>query len=198
MKRAFSGQGSVNSSLSLVFLLASATCSVCWSDSITSVSPISTQQVQNITISGTGFGTHSSYSGDSSYISFSDVNRNWEAGFTGACPAAFNGCDGVTFIDDALGLVVDSWSDSSVMLGGFSGPWGSSGFGCSPACDLAAGDQVVIFIWNPQTGTEAGSITATVGGVASVPEPSSLALLLGVSALFLAARFRQKRKARSN
>jgi len=89
---------------------------------ITSVSQISIQQLQTIVISGGSFGTQSPYTGDSSYTSFSDVPRDWQAGFAGPCPPAF-GCVG-SDTDDALGLIVQSWDDLSIALGVVFGPLG--------------------------------------------------------------------------
>jgi hypothetical protein len=129
------------------------------SPKITSVSQISTQEFQTIVITGSGFGTQAPYNGDSNYISFSDVNRNWEAGFAGPCPIAFHGCGGYGYIDDALGLIVESWNDSSIVLGGFTGPWGSYGYGCAPTCQLAMGDVVQIYVWNPQSGNGPSFVT---------------------------------------
>src|ERR1700687_6065999 len=73
---------------------------------ITSLSMVSAQQFQTITINGTGFGTLQPYTGDSNYISFGDSTHAWEAGYAP---------DGNT-----QGLIVNSWTDSQIVLGGFS------------------------------------------------------------------------------
>ena len=122
---------------------------------ITSVSQISTQQYQTITIRGTGFGTQAPYIGDSPYIAFSDFTQVWEAGHIGN-----------NFVN-AITLIVDSWTDSDITLGGFSGDWGL-------CCNwtLHNGDSVGLAIINPQS----GAVPAYWNGVV-VPEPSSLLTL---------------------
>jgi len=127
---------------------------------------------------------HSAYTGNSVDLNLVDVTKIWAAGCLG--PG----------VDCAVTLIVDSWTDSTIVLGGFSGAWGA------PNPDkpgttwtLSTGDEVQINVFNPQTGISAGSITTTVGSAAAVPEPSSLALLLGTFGLLAASLFRHKRTA---
>ena len=97
---------------------------------ITSVSMINTAKHQTITITGTGFGTHKAYTGNSPYISMYDQSKKWEAGYQP---------DG-----DTVTLIVHSWTDTKITLGGFAGKWGTSNF------TLAAGNKEKIRIWNAQ------------------------------------------------
>ncbi|MGD0737902.1 MAG: protease pro-enzyme activation domain-containing protein, partial [Terracidiphilus sp.] len=77
---------------------------------ITSVSAILPQQTQTITINGSGFGTHVSYTGDLGDILFADSSGTpWYAGYTG----------------DAVTLAVTSWTDTQIVLSGFSGSFGT-------------------------------------------------------------------------
>jgi hypothetical protein len=99
---------------------------------ITSISKITTPQHQTITITGTGFGTHKAYTGDSPFISVFDMSKKWEAGFQP---------DG-----DTVTLIVHSWTNTKITLGGFAGKWGTQNF------TLAAGNKEVIKIWNAQGG----------------------------------------------
>jgi YVTN family beta-propeller protein len=95
---------------------------------ITSLSKMSTQQYQTITITGTGFGTQQPYTGDSPYISFNDNTRNWQGGYPG----------------NTVTLIVNSWTDSQIVLGGFSGAFAQFGLGI--------GDHVSVSVINPQSG----------------------------------------------
>lgn len=177
----------------------------CWADpTITSVSTITATQYQTIDISGSGFGdsadflsdgvivngvfgTCSSFpcSGTSTVLELNDVTGGWAAGY---------GFDGI-------GLIVDSWSDTEIVLGGLGGSY--IGYGPS-TFELLVGDQVQIDVWNSVTGSgfndnpndpfvpdptyPVGTIDTTV--VAPVPEPSSIVLMLsGLLALaFVALR----------
>lgn len=165
------------------FLLIAGACGSCLGDSITSVSPISTQQIQTIVISGSGFGTHTPYTGNSVDLNFADLTKVWAAGCLG--PG----------VDCAVNLIVDSWADSKIVLRGFAGAWGApNSSNPGTTWTLSAGDKVQINVFNPQTGIAAGSITTTVGGTAAVPEPNSLALVLGAFALLAVSRLQHKQK----
>jgi protein involved in polysaccharide export with SLBB domain len=98
---------------------------------INSVSPILPQQTQTITISGAGFGTQAAYTGDSNYIALVDTTAaGWNAGHSGS----------------AVTLAVSSWTDSQIVLSGFSGSYGTNGWCISP------GDQLSVRVWNAKTG----------------------------------------------
>lgn len=136
----------------------------CFTQSITSVSQISTQQSQSIVIAGTGFGTQSPYTGNSTYIAFFDLTKAWQAGYAGPCPAAFGSCQGNSTLNDLVTLEVDSWSNSTIVLGGFAGSWGANSW------TLSSGDEVQIYVWNAQSGNGPASITTFVNGsFANVP-----------------------------
>ena len=159
--------------------IMSALCSLpCYAQSpqISSVSQISTQQIQTIVISGSGFGTQNPYTGNSAYIALFDVtNGEWQAGNVGSLEGQFEN-DGVT-------LIVKSWTDSQIVLGGFSGDWGQNSLGETPSGSwtLRVGDQEQIDVWNAQSGKGVAQITTTV--VAS----SSTTPMVGPPALPTAA-----------
>jgi hypothetical protein len=98
---------------------------------IKSVSKINTEQLQTITITGTGFGTHAPYTGDSDFIAFNDGTKHWQAGYT-----KYN---------DTVTLIVQSWTNTKIVLGGFSGAWGTHNY------TLSVGDKVQIQVWNAET-----------------------------------------------
>jgi hypothetical protein len=98
---------------------------------ITSISKITTAEHQTITITGTGFGTHKAYTGTTAFISLDDSTKKWEAGFQP---------DG-----DTVTLIVNSWTATKIVLGGFAGKWGTSNF------TLNSGDKEVVKIWNAQS-----------------------------------------------
>ena len=113
---------------------------------ITSVSAVAAQQTQTITINGTGFGSRAAYTGNSSFISFRDATTGVQAGY---------GSDSVT-------LVISSWTDSQIVLGGFAGAYGGS-------YSLSPGDQIQLNLFNPQTGSGPGACNNIfVGGGATV------------------------------
>jgi hypothetical protein len=132
-----------------------ATASLAFSQTpvITHVSKVSTQQFQTIVITGSGFGAQKPYTGDTAYISFEDVTANpgWQAGYS-----PYN---------DTVTLIVQKWSDSKIILGGFSGQWGEFDY------ILTIGDSVQIEVWNPQTGAGPAEIATTV-----VAEPTTTTL----------------------
>ncbi len=111
--------------------------------SIDCITPVSTEQIQTITIAGNGFGSMSSYTGDSSYIEITDLTSGWNAGY---------GSDDVT-------LGVTSWTNDTIVLSGFGGlyglPW-----------TLTSGDQVSVSVWNAQTASGPAIYNAVVGATA--------------------------------
>jgi C1A family cysteine protease len=120
---------------------------------VASVSAILPQQSQTITITGKGFGAHAAYSGNSSYIA---VNLpTWGAGYSG--PGA----------NDAVGLVVTSWTDTQIVLAGFMGSYAG-------AWTIQQGNPITIEVWNAQTGAGpgvCGNIVAGAGPTICAPPP---------------------------
>jgi hypothetical protein len=133
---------------------------------ISKVSKISTQQFQTITITGSGFGTHKAYTGNSDYISLLDKTKSWQAGYKG-CLLGFCTTDTVT-------LIVHKWTDTKIVLGGFSGAWGTDDY------TLNKGDSEQIAVFNPQTSAGPGTATVTISGetttttLTSAPNPSEV------------------------
>jgi hypothetical protein len=102
---------------------------------ITSVSKITTEKIQKIYIEGTGFGTWHPYKGDSRYIQLRDFSGDkilWEAGYSPDF--------------DTVTLIVDKWTDTEIVLGGFGPKWGTSNF------TLHKGNTERVEVWNWQTG----------------------------------------------
>ncbi len=112
---------------------------------ITSISKVTTAKHQTITITGSGFGTHKAYTGNSPFISLYDQNRKWEAGYQP---------DG-----DTVTLIVHSWTDTKITLGGFAGKWGTSNF------TLAVGNKVKFRVWNAQSAGGPVGLACTAGCV---------------------------------
>jgi hypothetical protein len=100
---------------------------------ITSVSPIGTTRVQTIIIKGRGFGTFVGYTGDSDFISFLDLSTHpqWGAGYSPR--------------KDTVGLLVKSWSNTEIVLTGFTKAWGEHNW------TLHKGDKEQIKVWNWQS-----------------------------------------------
>ncbi len=151
--------------LCLMVMWVAAYPAIAQSPQIKSVSTISTQQFQTITITGSGFGTQAAYTGNSDFISLLDTTRSWQAGYEG-CLLGFCTTDTVT-------LIVHQWTDSKITLGGFSGAWGTGGF------TLSLGDNEQISVFNPQTSAGPATANITVGAVptttklTSAPNPST-------------------------
>jgi hypothetical protein len=135
------------------------------SPTIKSVSLITAQQYQTITIKGSGFGTHAPYTGDSYFISFFDLKTgepSWQAGYSG--------------YNDTITLIVNSWTNTKIVLGGFSGAWDQAGYDYT----LGVGDSAEVQVWNPQTGEGPSNFYSSVSTepttttITSSPNPSNL------------------------
>lgn len=100
--------------------------------SITSVSDITSNQHQTITITGSGFGNQMPYTNqDSKYIEIQDKTKNWNAGNSN------NPANLVT-------LDVSKWIDSEIVITGFDGSYGGD-------WSLQYGDTVNVYVWNSPT-----------------------------------------------
>src|SRR5579872_2395055 len=152
--------------LYLMVILVAAYPAMAQSPQIKSVSMISAQQFQTITITGSGFGTQNAYTGDSDFISLLDTTAGWQAGYEG-CLLGFCTTDTVT-------LIVHLWTDNKIVLGGFSGAYGTDGF------TVNLGDNEQISVFNPQTSAGPATANITVGAsptttkLTSTPNPSSV------------------------
>ena len=93
-----------------------------------------------------GFGTFPlglPYTGNSNYFQLTDVTQNWSAGYTG----------------DACTVEMGEWSDTSISL--------IANVNQNGVCPMAAGDQLTVTVWNPQTLLSASS-TVTVQAQSSI------------------------------
>ncbi|HEV2328093.1 MAG TPA: LamG-like jellyroll fold domain-containing protein [Verrucomicrobiae bacterium] len=93
----------------------------------------------SISIQGSGFGTATAFNGTSPFLRIVDVTRNWEAGFSG----------------DRVNVNVSAWTDTNIVINGFSG-WVFN----TLSNQFHAGDQLEAIVENPQT--QSGFVTNTV------------------------------------
>src|SRR3984885_12107545 len=126
---------------------------------LTSVSPIVAQPNQTITLSGSGFGTQTPYNGDSQYLEIADLTGNWIAGWIN------NGSP------NQVTLNVTSWTDSQIVIQGFTGDYGQNNWVLNP------GDKIQVSVWNPQSNAGPATKTVTVGASTG----SSMPVLTSVS-----------------
>jgi hypothetical protein len=103
--------------------------------SIDSVSGIVDAQNQTITIVGTGFGKLAPYSGNSDFLALdictnAKCTQKWQAGYN---PAG-----------NVIGLIVRSWTNSKIVLGGFTAYY--------EPYEVVDGDKVTIHVYKPRTG----------------------------------------------
>jgi hypothetical protein len=172
--------------LILLGIVAATSVAVAQSDpdttpKITSVSTITTAEHQTITITGTGFGTHSAYTGDSNYISFYDEAKKWEAGYKPD--------------NDTVTLIVNSWTNTKITLGGFAGAWGTNGWTlavgtCNDGCvkktvtvAKASTEIQLTSLPNPSAYGEPVTFTAVVSSDADVPDGETVTFVKGTEVL---------------
>jgi hypothetical protein len=101
---------------------------------ITKVSRIKPQQYQKIVISGSGFGTMQPYNGNSAYIRIRDKTGAWDAGHVSSSEI------------DSVWLDVTQWSDSKIVITGFTNDYGQQNW------ILNKGDKLAVDVWNAQDG----------------------------------------------
>lgn len=121
---------------------------------ISGITPVAAQQAQTITITGSGFGTHAAYIGNSSFIEIVNSSTSgWGAGFLNSD------------INSPVTLSVASWTDSKIVLNGFAGAFGQTGK------TIRSGDPLQVRIWNAQSmkGPAFYSLTAVGGGSNTTP-----------------------------
>ena len=112
---------------------------------------VDAQPLPPIDIDGLGFGFlpgGQPFTGDSSYFQISDFTQNWTAGFT----------------NSSCSVTISKWDDNRIEA--------IPNVNQNGNCQLVAGDQLGISIWNPQTG--GGPITGIV--TASTPVVSQFSL----------------------
>jgi hypothetical protein len=122
---------------------------------IQSVSAILPEQTQTVTIVGSGFGSLPAYNGNSSYINLVDNSgTTWSAGFG----------------TDLVGLAITSWTDTQIVLGGFTGAYGAFGW------NLNSGDNLTLSISNPESGSGPYTCTGIIvgAGPTNCPNLSSI------------------------
>ncbi len=102
---------------------------------ITSVSPIYQEKWRTIVIRGSSFGMHQPFNGCSPFLMVQDVKANWEAGL---------GWSGPNCYGPSAGIYVKSWTNTEIVIGGFSSlalPYGRI---------LEPGNTVLIEVGNAQ------------------------------------------------
>jgi DNA-binding winged helix-turn-helix (wHTH) protein len=112
---------------------------------VISMSAIIPEARQRIVIKGTGFGLHVPYvHTDSPYLAIRNLTGNWSAGRM------------IPQNSDEVMVDVESWTDTEIVVRGFSGDYGLKGW------KLAVGDELEIAVWNPQSGVGPGLFHVTV------------------------------------
>jgi hypothetical protein len=83
------------------------------------------------------------YTGNSTFLQITDTTQGWSAGYTG------NSCT----------VTIGEWSDGLISL--------VANVNQNGACPMAAGDALVVTVWNPQNAASTGSLGATVAAQSS-------------------------------
>jgi hypothetical protein len=94
-----------------------------------------------MTIVGAGFGDFPyevPYTGVSNYLEITDNTQNWVAGYTGS----------------ACNVAISSWASNRIQL--------VANVNENGQCPLAAGDQLTVTVWNPQSPTKSAAFPMVV------------------------------------
>jgi hypothetical protein len=76
------------------------------------------------------------YQGNSNFLRITNITQNWSAGYTG----------------DTCTIQIGEWSDTAISL--------VANVNQNGVCPMAAGDQLTVTVWNPQTlGTASVSVS---------------------------------------
>ena len=112
---------------------------------ITSVTPVTPQAEQTIIIKGQGFGTHPPSTNQTTpYLEIADKTARWVAGRVGPHNAY------------SVMLSVSRWTDTEIEVTRFGGAYGTR----NPT--LNAGDQIMVKVWNAQTGAGPAVMTEEI------------------------------------
>jgi len=102
---------------------------------ITAVSPILPRRRQEIVVEGHGLGTYTPFTRlDTPFLAIGDETAHWAAG-----RITPENADDVT-------LTVTTWTDTDIIITELSGDYGKKWWRLNP------GDEIVVRVWNPQTG----------------------------------------------
>jgi hypothetical protein len=115
---------------------------------ITSVGTFQPSATQNVDIIGSCLGQHAPINQSNNvdlYIQDSSTS-----------PRAWSACNGGA-VDDVVTCTVSSWTNKKIVLTGFGSAYGEDGFVLDP------GDQIIVAVWNPQSGVGPGALAGTVG-----------------------------------
>jgi sugar lactone lactonase YvrE len=118
-------------------------------------SAVAAQPLPPVTISGDGFGLFPNelpYTGNSNYLQITDLTQAWSAGYTGS----------------PCNVSIGNWTSGRIEL--------VANVNQNGACPLAAGDQLIVSVSNPQT--MAGPVTAMV---TVAPTTANMSYALGSS-----------------
>ena len=140
---------------------------------ITSVSTIAAIDAQTITITGSGFGNTAPQtapvpSGDGS-VDTNACNVNTPSlAIIDSGPGSDSWSAGRETCSntDAIGIYIQSWSDTQIVLNGFGTSLGTNG---ASTWNIAAGDPIVVSVWGPNENGPA-QYSTTVGTPSSSPK----------------------------
>jgi hypothetical protein len=123
-----------------LLVCAAATVAAAKAPDISSISPIIAAKTQDIVIRGKGFGRLAHYKGDSDFIEFNVCRYK-------GCALSFR--YGYTPNENQTGIVVKSWTNTEIDIGGFTQYFGQRYPGSIP---LEDGDRITVELWEPGTG----------------------------------------------
>ena len=115
---------------------------------ITSMGTFQPGATQNVDIMGTCLGQHAPY------VQSNNVDLYIQDSSTS--PTAWSACNGGP-VADIVSCTVSSWTDNEIVLSSFGSTYGEGIFSFHP------GDQIIVAVWNPQTGIGPGAAVGTVG-----------------------------------